>query len=389
MPSSSPWLLAATARSWRAPALLALVLALVLASGSLGCAHAAPVPCEPLGEMPGPEDFDVLPPRGEAALLVSSVERRGAALDAATGSLLLVDARSGAALPMPLHGRDACSFRPHGISTVQRIGGAWEVFVVVHHGREDPTLAACGLASAAAHQPAKAERRRRAEPLPPHSVERYRVEDDGLHFVERMTGPRLTNPNDVDAAPDGRLWVSNNPQWEKPSQLVADLLLGRPRGQVLLYRPVEREWSVAARRMLFPNGVAVDERAERLFVAAARGKLRELPLDGMGVVEGPPVRRGRARGTLDNLLWAEDGALWTTGHPRGVAFMRHMKHPDAIAPTEVFRVTPDPARGRRLAAELAFRVDDGRVDAGSTALPVAGGVAVGQVFDRGVMLCRP
>lgn len=383
MPSTPPSLLAAAARSWPALALLALV------GGPLGCAHAAPVPCEVLGEMPGPEDFDRLPPRGEAALLVSSVERRGEGLDTATGSLLLVDASSGAALPMPVHGRDACAFRPHGISTVQRIGGAWEVFVVVHHGREDRSREGCGLASAAPHEPERTRRSRRAKPSRPHSVERYRVEDDGLHFVERMTDPLLTNPNDVDAAPDGRLWVSNNPQWEEPSQLVSDMLLGRRRGKVLLYRPVEREWSVAARRMLYPNGVAVDEEAERLTVAAARGKLRQFPLDGVGEAEGPPVRRGRARGTLDNLLWADDGALWTTGHPRGLAFMRHVKASEEVAPTEVFRVTPDPERRRKLAAQRAFRVDDGRVDAGSVALPVAGGVVVGQVFDPGVMLCRP
>jgi sugar lactone lactonase YvrE len=220
-------------------------------------------------------------------------------------------------------------------------------------------------------------------------VERYRVQDDGLRFVERMTSPRLTNPNDVDAAPDGRLWVSNNPPWEQPSELVTDMLLGRRRGQVLLYRPVERAWSVAARRMLYPNGVAVDEPAEHLHVAGARGKLRRFPLDGVGEAEGPPTRRGRARGTLDNLMWADDGALWTTGHPDGLAFMRHVKDPAAVAPTEVFRVTPDPARRRRLQAKRAFRVDDGRVDAGSVALPVADGVAIGQVFDAGVMMCRP
>jgi hypothetical protein len=72
-----------------------------------------------------------------------------------------------------------------------------------------------------------------------------------------------------------------------------------------------------------------------------------------------------------------------------MAFLRHMKDPGEVAPTEVFRVTPDPERRRKLAAQRAFRVDDGRVDAGSVALPVAGGVAVGQVFDAGVMLCRP
>jgi hypothetical protein len=376
-PPSSP---ATGARSWSAAALLAFAM--------LGCAHAVPVPCEALGRMPGPEDFDRLPPRGETALLVSSVERRGAASETATGSLLLVDARTGEVEPMPIHGRDACSFRPHGLSTVQRIGGAWEVYVVVHHGAGDLERDGCGLALAQqpAREPARARRR---EHVPVDSVERYRLHDEGLRFVERLTDPLVTNPNDVDAAPDGRLWVSNNPSWERPGQVVADLLLGRRRGQVLLYRPMEQSWSVAARRMLYPNWVAVDEAVQQLHVAAARGKLRQLPLDGMGHVEGRPIRRGRARGALDNLMWADDGALWTTGHPNGLAFMRHLKDAEAASPTEVLRITPDPKRRRRLAATRVLRVDDGRVDAGSVALPVADGVAIGQVFDAGVMLCRP
>jgi len=365
---ASPSPLPRAARSW--PSLVGLAML------ALGCAHAAPVPCEPLGRMPGPEDFDRLPPRGATALLVSSVERRGAARETATGSLLLVDASSGAVEPMPIHGRDACSFRPHGLSTVQRLGGAWEVFVVVHHGRDDLAKAGCTLA-----------RTDDAERI--DSVERYRLHDDGLWFVERLSDPAMTNLNDVDAAPDGRLWVSNNPPWTKPSQLVVDMLLGRRRGQVLLYRPVERSWSVAARWMLYPNGVAVDDAGQTLHVAGARGKLRRFALDGAGEAEGRPIRRGRARGTLDNLMWADDGALWTTGHPRALAFMRHVEDADEVAPTEVFRVTPHAKRKRRLVAKRVLRVDDGRVDAGSVALPVGDAVAIGQVFDPGVMLCRP
>ena len=338
--------------------------------------------------MPGTEDFDRLPPRGEHALLVSSVERRGEARDTATGSLMLLDVRTGAAEAMPLLGRDACSFRPHGISTVERIGGAWEVLVVVHHGRDDLAREGCGLAAAQAPAPDRRRHRRAARPQL-DSVERYRVQDDGLRFVERMTDPLVTNPNDVDAAPDGRLWVSNNPPWEQTRELVVDMLLGRRRGKVLIYRPVERSWSVAARRMLYPNGVAVDAKVERLHVSGARGKLRQFPLDGTGVAEGPPTRRGRARGTLDNLMWADDGALWTTGHPSSLAFIRHVEDPEEPAPTEVFQVTPDPAHRRRLVAKRVLRVDDGRVDAGSVALPVGAGVAIGQVFDASMRLCRP
>lgn len=370
----SPTPLADAARSRRS--LVPVALAVLATPLALGCAHGAPVPCEALGSMPGPEDFDRLPPRGDAALVVSSMERRGAARDTTDGSLWLVDARTGDASPMPLLGRDTCSFRPHGLSSVERLGGAWEVFVVVHYDQGDRERAGCAL-----------DRTDDAPRL--DGIERFRLEDDGLRLLERLSDPLMTNLNDVDAAPDGRLWVSNNPPWLEPSQLVVDMLLGRPRGQVLLYRPVERSWSVAARHMLYPNGVAVDETGQVLHVAAARGRLRRFALDGVGEATGRPVAQGRAHGSLDNLMEADDDALWTTAHPRSLAFLRHVEDTREPSPTDVLRVTPHPKRPRRLTATRVLRVGDGRVDAGSVALPVGDAVAIGQVFDPSVMRCHP
>lgn len=335
------------------------------------------MPCRLVGDMPGPEDLDVLPPRGEAAMLVSSVQRRGETPE--DGRLLVLDLDTGRAEPVPLLHRDACSFRPHGLSTVQRHDGRWEVYVVVHLRPQDATEPGCTIA------------RDDLDPPPPRidAIERYALGDDGLRFVERLSDPLMTNLNDVDADPDGRLWVSNNPPWAETKELAADLILGRRRGQVLLYRPVERQWSVAARRMLYPNGVAIDPSGHHLFVAGARGWVRHFELDGVGESIGGPARRTRARGTLDNLVWDDDGTLWATGHPSSLAFVRHVQDPEAIAPTEVFHVGPAGRRGRRLGARRVLRVDDGNVDAGSVAHPVGDALVIGQVFEPGVAVCEP
>lgn len=323
--------------------------------------------------MPGTEDFDRLPPRGDEALVVSSTERRVEATSVVEGALVLVDLETDLVEPVPILGRDACTFRPHGLSTVQRHSGVWEVFVIVHHVRADAKKADCHID-------------REDEPERLDSVERYRWQDDGLHFVERLSDPLMTNINDVYADPDGRLWVSNNPPWTNKRTLALDMLLGRRRGQVLLYRPIERRWSVAVRRMLYPNGVMVDETGEHLLVTGARGKLRLHRLDGVG--ESMEIaRRGRARGALDNLLRGDEAWVWTTGHPNLLAFVRHAKDATEAAPTEVFRVRPHPRRSRRLQTERVLRVDDGRVDAGSVAQPVGDALVIGQVFESGVMVC--
>lgn len=353
-----------------------LGLALALSSLASGCAHAPPMHCERMAEMPGTEDLDLLPPRGPSAVLVSSTDRRDEA--EGDGSLWVVHVDTGATEPLELLGRDACSFRPHGLSTVQRHDGRWEVYVVTHLRPQDASEPGCAID-------------RELDPLPPRldAIERFTVEDDGLRFVERLSDPLMTHLNDVDADADGRLWVSNNPPWLESRALVADLVLGRRRGQVLLWRPAERQWSVAARRMLFPNGVAIDPSGQHLFVAGARGWVRHFALDGVGEAEGRPVRRTRARGTLDNLMWGDDGTLWTASHPNGLAFIRHTKDAAAISPTEVFRVGPGGRRGQRLKAERVHRADDGTINAGSVAQPLGDAIVVGRVFDPGIDVCRP
>ena len=312
--------------------------------------------------MPGPEDFARFERDGDSLLLVSAAARREGQ-SAAQNGIYLLDPSSGAEQRLPLHGRDSCTFSPHGIDSVEVEPGRWQLWVVVHHQPE-----ACEGAA--------------------HSVEHYRVEADGLHFVERLSDPLLTNPNELDVLPDGRLWLSNNPTWEQGKGLVGDLLFRRAKGKVLHYNPTDpaRGWSVAASDFVFPNGIAV--LGDQLWVSAAYGELFRLTLDASGQARDRVRTRLRPRATLDNFTVAED-ALWVTGHPKGFAFIRHSRDAEKDAPTVAYRIElsegPDQFSGQAVAS---WR--EGQANAGSTVMPVGDELFVALVFDDGLRRCgRP
>ncbi len=337
----------------------ALVTVAFASVSTLACAHAPSPPCSQVGEFPGTEDFDRAVIDGRSVLLVSATERREGKSDVHDG-IWEVEWGANEGRKLALLGRDGCSFAPHGISTVEVEPGRWELWVVNHHREADRERSGCEALK--------------------HSVEHFRVEAEGLRFVERLSGPALTNPNDLDVIESGHFWLSNNPPWEEEGGLVGDLLLGRAKGQVLHYDPVAGAFSVAAEGFVFPNGIAVID--GELWVSAAQGRLFRMSLKD-GAVTGERVSyRTRPKATLDNIMEA-DGALWLTGHPKGFKFIRHRKRPKVSAPTVAYRLDPD--RGE---VEAIAHWRRGEANAGATILPMGESWVVGLVFDGGLRVCE-
>jgi hypothetical protein len=309
-------------------------------------------PCTAVGSFPGPEDFDDVELEGQPALVVSAAARRDGQTQAENG-FWLVDPTTQATRKLAIHGRDACPLAPHGIATVEPEPGRWELWAILHY------------------QPEGCEGQA-------HGIERYRLEADGLHFAERLLGPELRNPNDLDVL-DGRLWLSDNPSWEEGKGFVGDMLLRRPKGRILHWDPQRATFSVATEDLLYPNGVAVI--GDRLWVGAAYGRLYHFELHEDGSAGERVELRVEPKAALDNLM-EHEGSLWVTGHPKGLAFIKHRKRASANAPTVAYRVS--------LASEAVEAVADwreGQVNAGSTVWPLGEQLVLAQVFDPGLRLC--
>ncbi len=337
---------------------------------SLACAHAHEPTCLQLGTMLGSEDLDTIDVVGATTLLVSADARREGQ-PATDNGIWAIPWPGGPPTKLALIGRDTCSMHFHGMTTAEVAPSEWELWVINHHDDADAPLAGCTL-------PLHAD-----QPLL-DTIEHYRLKADGLHFLERMGSPLLTNPNDLDADAERRLWISNNPAWDPPKQVVGDMLLRRKHGTVVHFDPSATEpWRTAAEGFLYANGVLVE--GTTLWVGSYLG-LDRLDLDPEGLAE-PEREHIRLKGAVDNILRVpdEDG-LWIAAHPKPLKFVEHAKDPRNHSPTRVYRVSEGPEPDPTIVLDVREQPD-----AGATALRLRDGdqtsIAVGQVFGAGIWIC--
>lgn len=316
--------------------------------------------CTQAGTMPGPEDFALA---DDAILLVSSDPRRTPGV---SGAIVALNLETQQETPLPLTGRDTCSFHPHGI-TLQKQADTWHLYVVTHYQEtEDP---ACGLL------------REKDAPLL-DGIEHFTWQNDTLSFVERLQSPLLREPNDLIVTETGTIFVSDNPEFTTLGMLTA-LTFGRRPSAVLSYTQ-GAGWSKVAGRLLYANGVLQPSK-NWLWVSAYGGHLWGYHLEERQG-EQVWVRRGHSRlqGALDNLMVGSDGMLYVAAHPDPFAFLRHAKDPSEIAPSQVFTLAPLDDGWALMKTEVE---ETGQIQASSTATRLGEKLLISQVFEPGVHVC--
>lgn len=337
------------------------ILALAASVLTLRCAEFTALDlsdCKLVGEMPGPEDFDVdrTDPR-KLRLIVSSQERRkvdpnGEMME--PGRIFFLSVTEGGpatAEAFVMRNRDELPFHPHGIS-VTKSGNETLLYVINHAAKTN------------------------------HSIEVFQVKEKELVFKSRLRSPLLVHPNDLVALPDGQLYITNDHGRTGFLGFVEDLF-GTAWSNVIHYRT--GMWEEAASGFAFANGVQVNASGDRLYVAATRDKgihvfKRDLTT---GFVDRRALGFLDVKSGVDNLLWEDDQTLVVAAHPDLIAFLAHYRSAEKHSPSEVYRVRPVTGQIWRIYA------NDGRwIDAASTAVVLQGRLYVSQVFDPELLHCR-
>ncbi len=349
--------------------------------------------CIPVAAVPGPEDLVL---DGDRLLVSSHDRRRGGGADGAVYALTLPSPGVAArAERLTLAGRDACSFRPHGLSRVDRLiaPGSKPVpllYIVNHHRAEDATPAANCLAAASE----VAFYRR-----PFTSVEVFVVERHRLRFVQRFAEPRvLTHGNDLVALANGDVYVTSPPHGALALWLERDgpnsnskIVQIRCRSEELICHGT---FSVIFEHGRFLNGIAhrpgLLGKFGKLYVTATfEGRLYEVDLDAVrdrqGLLEGRPL--GKELPGLDNLTWADPTAsvLLAAGSANLRRLAQHAISPWAASPSILWRLEIGPQ------GEIdAMSFDPGGLVSGASVvveLEGASGLVVGQAFGAAVYYC--
>lgn len=146
----------------------------------------------------------------------------------------------------------------------------------------------------------------------------YRVNGPGK--VERLTSQTrrgwgveedraIKMADDLDIAPDGRIFFTDATKRYEMESWAVDLLEGRPNGRLLCYDPLTGRTTTVCDNLHFPNGVCISHDGNMLLVASS-GLCSIMAFDLAKPTAVPRVFLDGLPGFPDNINRASDGGYW-------------------------------------------------------------------------------
>lgn len=217
------------------------------------------------------------------------------------------------------------------------------------------------------------------------SVEIYDVAANGdLAHLESFSERRLTSPNDVVAVGPRAFYVTNDVDAGRSSLLGKVQFVSRaPTGKIYYFDGVSMR--LAADGLRFANGVALNQRASRLYAAETAGQaLRVYDRDPdtgtltLAKIEPLPA-------APDNINVAWDGALWIGAQPKPLAAPFFARNPAVAAPSVVIRYVDKEG----VAAPMTEIFSDrGELISTASVAAVSGSrLLIGALFDDKYLIC--
>jgi hypothetical protein len=356
-----------------------ILLVLLVALGCGGRPREACEPVPPLGVLgticgfTNPEDVEAVPAAG--LLIVSELRGR----DGAGGALVALVPPLTAPRPLwptgdpaqdvgtgPPAGDPACTapppadrFAPHGIASIQTpVRGLVHVAVVGHEAREAVELfdlVGTGNLARLAW--------RGCVPLPPDEV-----------------------GNDVALTLAGDIVVSNFQPTMSGLRGAYHMIrsgLGRPTGDVIVWRAGEGWHHVPGTSAAGANGVAVSPDGQTLFYAeTGAGRVARVPLAGLPAGASPSF--AHTGGHPDNLSWSTRKMLLAGVHTGGAGMLTCLVSGPCRSAWSIIEIDPV-----TLATTVVLQHDGALVGAVASAAELDGRFYLGAVFDDRIGVWRP
>ncbi|PJZ71351.1 arylesterase [Leptospira perolatii] len=314
--------------------------------------------CSKFPGMPGPEDLDI--DRSAGILYVSSHERRTPDQD---GFLFVIDLKSPNPQPIRIETNYPKSFRPHGISLLNK-NGKYRLFVISH-----PIMF----------------KEHAIEVFERTEVPSAKSKTGVWKHIRTLKDPLLTSPNDLFVRAEDEIFVSNDHGSGGVMRYLFDDAFNIDRGPIAYFDG--KTWSSLGNELNYGNGILSVKRSdgsEFLYRSGFtdRGVYKFPILRESGKLTlGEPKLISLDSGT-DNLIEDEDGKVIVVTHKSTWKFLRQMRDPNYPSPTQVFVINPDDSFNEIYA-------DTGEeISAGSTALTYAGKLYIAQVFNDFVLGCN-
>lgn len=322
---------------------LTLTLAL-LPAWSVAADPITAASCQRVATGPGPDDM-VVQPGTPMRLLISSHDRRNFSR---SGEIYAYTPSNNQMIAMTrINEPEGFRLRPHGMDLVNRNGRWW--LYVVSHDRE--------LVS------------------DQHSLMIYEVIGDTLRFQQQLTTPLLSAPNDVAAADNGDIYVTNERQ--DGASIVEWLFLQR-KANVVVYRQ-GTGWQIAASELAIANGIYIQGRTVWVSQTVGEGLMRYSRKADGTLGQGVQIT---SLSLIDGLSPGQNGRLLATSYPSLIGLGLHWQHQQSRARTVVYEVDPQTQNTR-----VVFQDNGQSINAVSSSQLVDDRLYLGQLFDPFILSC--
>jgi len=257
--------------------------------------------------------------------------------------------------PVRLDHGDVPDFYPHGISLYRMDDGGLRLFVISH------------------------------PPEQPHRVEIFDVADGTtLTHIRTVEDDLFISPNDLVAVGPEAFYYSNDHGSRTELGRMLEDVLRLPRSNLGYFDGQSAR--IVAEHMRYANGVNVSEDGKTIYSAEITGRTIRV-FDRNPQTGELMLRDAVAVNTLpDNIDIAPDGSIWVGAHPKIFDFVGHASDPEALSPSEVFRLIPDPS-GTGGVVELVYLQDGSALSGSSVAAQYGSRFLIGAVFDPRILMC--
>jgi ribose transport system permease protein len=143
------------------------------------------------------------------------------------------------------------------------------------------------------------------------SGEVFKVTDETNRTWSKLNDDsRLRMADDLDIAPDGKIYFSDCTTRYEMTTNTLDILEGRPNGRVVCYDPATKTTRTVINRFYFPNGICVSHDGKSVLIASTSAcRIFRYWLDGPKTGE-TEVLIDDLPGNPDNINRASDGNYW-------------------------------------------------------------------------------
>jgi hypothetical protein len=292
----------------------------------------------------GPEDIALDTAHPSPRLIVSSTDRL--AKKSGLGALGFIDFKTLSYTPFEIPGFVPQQHLPHGISFVPKPqhSGLPYLYVIEH--------------------PQKGTKSK-------EQIVRYTVTGGSLLCRTALPeSPLLTNPNDLVAAPDGRVFATNNPK-----ALLSGFFSG---GDVLAYHPSTNAWtSLVTNRYRYSNGIRLE--GEAITVST----VFSAHLDTISAITGEPLlHHWKSAFPLDNISPDQGPAthLYLTGVHNVLKLGGASRSYKKNSATSILRVSAHTTGNPVVETAVDDKGEPILLDAASVCLEHQGRLFVGHIF---------